>query len=115
MSACMITGNNNDDRQLKTEVAVFLDWSMTSDSYNCPYSSARENGKKKTNQSSFYSRVKKPAVIFQYAHKNLIARDLSHACRLSLAFSLSLSLLIFLAHIYLYNNHNYSPSFPLEC
>ena len=38
---------NSDDRQLKTEVAVFLDWSLTSDSYNCPSSSAREKKREK--------------------------------------------------------------------
>jgi hypothetical protein len=41
MYVCMIN-SNSDDRQLKTEVAVFLDWSMTSDDYNCPSSSARD-------------------------------------------------------------------------
>ncbi len=62
MYVCMIN-SNSDDRQLKTEVAVFLDWSMTSDSHNCPSSSAREKERKKTNHSSFHSRVKKPGVI----------------------------------------------------
>ncbi len=41
MYVCVIN-SNSDDRQLKTEVAIFLDWSMTSDSYNCPSSSTRE-------------------------------------------------------------------------
>lgn len=68
MSAWMIT-RNSDDRQLKPEVAVFLDWSMMNDSYNCPSSSARENEeeeeeRERMNQSSFHSRVKKPGVIF---------------------------------------------------
>ena len=52
---------NSDDRQLKAEVAIFLDWPMTSDSYNCPSSSAREKTterERKTNQSNFHSRVK---------------------------------------------------------
>ncbi len=64
MYVCMIN-SNSDDRQLKTEVAIFLDWSMTSDSYNCPSSSAREKKKKKkkTNQPSFQFTVKKPGVI----------------------------------------------------
>lgn len=90
MSAWMIT-RNSDDRQLKPEVAVFLDWSMTNDSYNCPSSSARENEERERENES----VKLPfeseetGSNFQSAHKNLIARELSHACRLSLAFSLS--------------------------
>ncbi len=62
MYVCVIN-SNSDDRQLKTEVAIFLDWSMTSDSYNCPSSSARKKEKKKTNQPSIHSRVKKSGVI----------------------------------------------------
>jgi hypothetical protein len=50
--------SNSDDRQLKTEVAVFLDWSMTSDSHNGPSSSARKKERKQANQLNFHSRVK---------------------------------------------------------
>lgn len=120
MSAWMIT-RNSDDRQLKPEVAVFLDWSMMNDSYNCPSSSARENEEEEEERERENESVKLPfesketGSNFQSAHKNLIARELSHACRLSLA--VALSLYSFSSHISITAAiiTTLSLSFPLQC
>ena len=117
MSAWMIT-RNSDDRQLKPEVAVFLDWPMTNDSYNWPSSSAREIEEKENESVKLPFESKETGSNFQSAHKNLIARELSHACRLSLAFS---SLSTHFPHTYLSIQQSWllslslPRSFPLQC
>ena len=102
--------SNSDDRRLKAEVAVFLDWSMTSDGRICPSSSAREQVREREREKAnelanlLVESRKQAGSNFQCAHKNLIARELSRTRLLSLAFSPSVVRFILHTHTYIHSS-----------